>query len=104
MKEGHMVESVVPTPSPSRLERLKDTQTRVDRSLAGAATGSARASGETVELSAAALATPEELRSGPPVDLELVQKIKDAIAEGKYPVDLERITDALFADYLDLKL
>ncbi|MGP3697157.1 flagellar biosynthesis anti-sigma factor FlgM [Rhodobacter sp. NSM] len=99
-----MVESVVPTSGPSRLERLKDTQTRVDRTFAGTVAGSAKATGETVDLSAASLATPEELRAGPPVDLEMVQKIKDAIADGKYPIDLERITDALFADYLDLKL
>ncbi|MCE6952962.1 flagellar biosynthesis anti-sigma factor FlgM [Cereibacter sphaeroides] len=98
-----MVESVVPTPGPSRLERLKDTPARVDRSLAGAMPGLVRATGDTVELSATALAMPEELRSGPPVDLQLVQKIKDAIADGKYPIDLERITDALFSDYLDLK-
>ncbi|SNX73799.1 FlgM family anti-sigma-28 factor [Cereibacter ovatus] len=99
-----MVESLVPTPGPSRLERLsKDTPPRVDRSSAGGAAGPARAAGETVELSAAALALPDELRSGPPVDMQLVQKIKTAIAEGKYPIDIERLTDALFADYLDLK-
>ena len=30
-------------------------------------------------------------------------KIKEAIAEGKYPIDLEKITDSLFENYLELK-
>jgi negative regulator of flagellin synthesis FlgM len=61
------------------------------------------AGGDSVTLSAAAQALPAELKeAGPPMDLELVKRIKDAIAEGKYPIDLEKITESLFQDYLEL--
>ncbi len=36
---------------------------------------------------------------GPPFDLERVTRIKQAVAEGRYPVDPGRITDAIFQDY-----
>lgn len=70
---------------------------------ASAAKRAAGATGDSVTLSEAAQAMPAELKeSGPPMDLEVVKKIKDAIAEGKYPIDLEKITDSLFQDYLEL--
>lgn len=60
------------------------------------------AAGDSVTLSPTAQALPEELKGGPPVDLTIVAKIKEAIAEGKYPIDLEAITDSLFENYLEL--
>lgn len=63
----------------------------------------APATGDSISLSAAAQSMPAELKaSGPPMDLEIVKRIKDAIAEGKYPIDLEKITESLFQDYLEL--
>lgn len=62
-----------------------------------------RIAGDSVTLSAAAQTVPAELKeAGPPMDLEIVKRIKDAIAEGKYPIDLEKITESLFRDYLEL--
>ena len=58
--------------------------------------------GESVTLSTAAATLPGELKSGPPIDMEIVAKIKDAIAEGKYPIDLEAITESLFENYMEL--
>lgn len=55
-----------------------------------------------VELSKAAQALPGGIDVGPPFDLELVSKIKKEIAEGRYPIDLESITDSLFESYRDL--
>jgi negative regulator of flagellin synthesis FlgM len=61
------------------------------------------AAGDSVKLSASAQAVPAELKeAGPPMDLEIVKRIKDAISEGKYPIDLEKITESLFQDYLEL--
>lgn len=61
------------------------------------------AAGDSVTLSATAQTLPAELKdAGPPMDLESVKRIKDAIAEGKYPIDLEKITESLFQDYLEL--
>lgn len=62
----------------------------------------AAASGDTLALSAAATALPPELSGGPPIDLELVTKIKAAIAEGKYPIDLDKITESLFQDFVKM--
>lgn len=62
----------------------------------------AAAAADGVELSKAAQAMPGGIDVGPPFDLELVSKIKKEIAEGRYPVDLEAITDSLFESYRDL--
>ena len=32
----------------------------------------------------------------------MVAKIKEAISEGKYPIDLEKITESLFENYMEL--
>ncbi len=76
-------------------------------SIAGPNAGPAAAtvappSGDTVALSPRATALPEELSGGPPIDLQIVAKIKDAISEGKYPVDLDKITESLFQDFVKM--
>lgn len=58
--------------------------------------------GESVTLSPTAQTLPSELKEGPPIDLEIVAKIKEAIAANKYPIDLEAITESLFENYLEL--
>lgn len=35
----------------------------------------------------------------PPFDAENVTRIKQAISEGRYPIDPQRITDSIFQDY-----
>jgi negative regulator of flagellin synthesis FlgM len=57
---------------------------------------SAKSGGDVLSLSANALELPAELKLGPPIDTAQVSKIKQAIAEGKYPVNLDAIKDALF--------
>ena len=57
---------------------------------------------DRVILSAEARGMPAELKAGPPMDIEIVRKIKEQIAEGKYPIDLEAITDSLFQSYREL--
>lgn len=41
----------------------------------------------------------EMVQKGPPFDLERVTRIREAVAEGRYPVDSSAITEALFEDY-----
>lgn len=36
---------------------------------------------------------------GPPFDVERVSRIKEALAEGRYPVDAGAISDSIFQDY-----
>ena len=59
---------------------------------------------DTVKVSEAA--SPQlvsQLSANPPIDGEAVSRIKHAIAEGKYPVDVDLISDALMDAYRDLK-
>ena len=44
-----------------------------------------------------------KISQNPPINSEAVSRIKDAIAEGKYPVDIDQISDALMDAYRDLK-
>jgi negative regulator of flagellin synthesis FlgM len=37
--------------------------------------------------------------NGPPFDAARVSRIREALAEGQYPVDPQRITDSIFQDY-----
>ena len=64
----------------------------------------APAARDTVKVSEAA--SPQlvsQLSANPPIDSEAVSRIKNAIAEGKYPVDVDLISDALMDAYRDLK-
>ena len=44
-----------------------------------------------------------ELAKTPHVDSAAVSRIKHAISQGDYPVDVDRVTDALMDAYLELK-
>ena len=39
---------------------------------------------------------------GPHFDVERVDRIKQAVAEGRYPIDPQRIADSIFQDYAAL--
>lgn len=45
----------------------------------------------------------KEMAATPPIDVEAVKGIKEAIKRGEYPVDLDRVSDALMDAYRDLK-
>ena len=44
-----------------------------------------------------------ELASSAPIDIEQVKDIKNAIANGDYPIDIDRIADALMDVYRAMK-
>lgn len=59
---------------------------------------------DKVEVGGSAGATAAlELAKTPHVDSAAVSRIKQAISQGDYPVDVDRITDALMDAYLELK-
>lgn len=59
---------------------------------------------DTVKVSeAASTQLVSQLSASPPIDSEAVSRIKNAISEGKYPVDVDRISDALMDAYRDMK-
>ena len=43
------------------------------------------------------------LSKEPPVDFEAVERIKNAISKGEYPINLDRVSDALLDAYVELK-
>ena len=45
----------------------------------------------------------KEMASAAPVDRENVNRIKDAIKRGEYPIDLDRVSDALMEAYKEMK-
>jgi flagellar biosynthesis anti-sigma factor FlgM len=62
----------------------------------------AQAGGDNLRLSDQARALSEGMMKGPPVDRALVERLGSAIAEGRYPVDPDRIAAAMCADCFDL--
>ena len=44
-----------------------------------------------------------ELAKTPHIDSAAVSRIKQAISQGDYPVDVDKVTDALMDAYLELK-
>ena len=44
-----------------------------------------------------------DLASSVPIDSDKVAKIKEAISSGKYPLDLDKISDALMQAYREMK-
>ena len=45
----------------------------------------------------------KEMASAAPVDKANVNRIKDAIKRGEYPIDLDRVSDALMEAYKEMK-
>ena len=45
----------------------------------------------------------KDMSLNPPIDSIKVSAIKDAIARGDYPVDLDKVADALLQAYTDIK-
>ncbi|MEC8628650.1 MAG: flagellar biosynthesis anti-sigma factor FlgM [Pseudomonadota bacterium] len=101
-----MVDSVS---NPGNRVRLHKVGTDATNTAGKGAQGSGNVAGtspttatDDVSLSQAAQTLPSGLDVGPPFDLELVSRIKKEIAEGRYPIDYERITDSLFESYRDI--
>jgi flagellar biosynthesis anti-sigma factor FlgM len=48
-------------------------------------------------------ATVAELAKSPPIDLEAVGRIKEEIARGAYPVDLDKIAEKLMESFIETR-
>ena len=77
--------------------RGKETNVKVSKSTH---TNSEKTSDE-VEISSELKA--KDMSVDAPIDSVKVSAIKDAIARGDYPVDLEKVADALLQAYSDVK-
>ena len=59
---------------------------------------------DSVELKSADMATAaRDMASVAPVGMEKVNRIKSAIKEGNYPIDIDKISDALMDAYREMK-
>ena len=45
----------------------------------------------------------KEMAHSAPIDVDKVAKIKEAISSGKYPLDLDKLSDALMQAYREMK-
>ena len=62
------------------------------------------AASDSVQLKSAEIASSaKEMAAAAPVDMNNVNRIKSAIKEGKYPIDIDKISDALMDAYRELK-
>ena len=59
---------------------------------------------DTVDLSGSLpTATLADFTKKPPIDVESVSKIKEAIANGEYPINLDAVADMLLDAYKEMK-
>ena len=96
------------------VEIVKSTVSRLDMRKAGNSisqeakalknTESVENVGSSVKLnSLESQSAVKEMASAAPVDRENVNRIKDAIKRGEYPIDLDRVSDALMEAYKEMK-
>jgi negative regulator of flagellin synthesis FlgM len=60
-----------------------------------------RGAGDQVALSSDALSLPADMQAGPPIDQALVARLGQDIAAGRYPLNPEKIAQALIAQFAD---
>ena len=90
----------------SRMETVK--MRRADAAESQASVTAPKPSGKTdsdsVELKSAEMAVAaRDMASVAPVDMDKVNRIKSAIKEGNYPIDIDKISDALMDAYREMK-
>ena len=96
-----MVESIKNTIS--RMEPRKVNNSHAEPQAAGKSAVTA-ASTDSVELkSAENMAAVREMAASAPIDRNNIDRIKDAIKRGEYPIDIDRISDALLEAYKEMK-
>ena len=96
-----MVESIKNT-----ISRVEPRKANNNHAVPHTANKSAAAasSNDSVELkSAENMSAIKEMAASAPVDRANVNRIKDAIKRGEYPIDIDRISDALLEAYKEMK-
>ena len=99
-----MVESIKNTVNRVEVQRGQERRAQAPNGGEVAARATITPAGDAAQLSKAA--SPQKvamLAEKPPVDNAAVERIKTAIKQGRYPIDLDSISDALMDAYRDLK-
>ena len=82
------------------------TSSNKSSGLEGSKTGAVSASAgvDSVDVSGSLPTTTlADFNKKPPIDVETVSRIKDAIAKGEYPINLDAVADMLLDAYKDMK-
>ena len=102
-----MVDSVKNAISRIETPKAQKADSPSDKGAKGSISAQSRAaaaSSDSVQLKSAEIASSaKEMAAAAPVDMNNVNRIKSAIKEGKYPIDIEKISDALMDAYRELK-
>ena len=85
---------------PHQKGRTADVSAGTAKGGVAKASASASSSGTTIDVKQSVVA---EMAKAPPIDEKAVQRIKEAISRGDYPINLERVSDALMDAYRELK-
>ena len=84
--------------------RKADVSDRVSREVTKASAVAAANASDSVELKSADVSSSvKEMASSAPIDEVNVNRIKEAIKRGDYPIDIDRISEALMDAYRELK-
>ena len=88
----------------SRIETVKTRRNEAAQPQASAPKPSSASETDSVELQSAEMASAaRDMASVAPVDMDKVNRIKSAIKEGNYPIDIDKISDALMDAYREMK-
>ncbi len=85
---------------PHQKGRTADVSAGTAKGGVAKATASASSGGTTIYVKQSVVA---EMAKAPPIDKKAVQRIKEAISRGDYPINLEKVSDALLDAYRDFK-
>ena len=85
---------------PHQKGRTADVSAGTAKGGVAKASASASSRGTTIDVKQSVVA---EMAKAPPIDKKAVQQIKEAISRGDYPINLERVSDALMDAYRELK-
>ena len=86
------------------VNRLEPTKGRASEGRsAGAGVSTVAPSPSVDKVTVSSVASSKAHAEAPSIDMEAVRRIKDAIARGKYPIDVDRMSEALMDAYRDMK-
>ena len=84
--------------------RKTDVADRVAQKATRASTAAAANASDSVKLKSADVSSSvKQMASSAPIDEVNVNRIKEAIKRGEYPIEIDRISDALMEAYRELK-
>ena len=99
-----MVDSVKSAISRVETVKMRRADAAGSQALATAPKPSGKTDSDSVELKSAEMAVAaRDMASVAPVDMDKVNRIKSAIKEGNYPIDIDKISDALMDAYREMK-